>query len=849
MAKRTGVDYYYTQDNPQMGEFLKTNKDLIKLAGEYRKIKAEIAKLTDAEVVDTKKVQELQKKHENVLKKFEKYELNKLKTAKSYREQLSDQLSAATELKKEMGGIVQKAEEAYINAVKQGKSEAKIVTLKNQYNEALERSAKANAEAEKQARKFNELQDAEYAAAHKYADKKKAAQDKLSRAKQKEQELSKKSIQDQAAAVVLERELADLEEQKSNASEEDKKRLEEEIALTKEKLDTAKEIAAVSADELEKATKDRKTAQRETSLLGEAAREQMAILDGYMDTFSQYQSRITTRMMGTGKSFTSMYGKMALNMGVTPLTKQTTYLEKLDSLVASGISYNIEQRAFLASVADKIATTFDVANGTLLRLVRLQQADTTQARMGMEAALTQFFNNTFQDSSFLGAIAEGVSDSILEASSLMEKKTSAEFEYTVKKWLGSLTAVGVSSGAVNTIAQGLGYLGSGDISNLSGSAMETLFAMAASKSGKVSYADMLVNGLDSNKTNLLLESLTAYLSGVATEPNNVVKSQFAKIFGLNVSDLRAFANLGSSDISMLAGKNMTYNQMMSKTQTNLLTSITRMHMSEMLSNVMDNTKFSMAATIASNPATYALYKVTQMIGKSSESGGINIPFINAMGFGLDLNSTVNDIMSMAVMGVGALGAMGQMLTGLTSLGGANLSLWDFDETTKRGTGYIGITGGAFQGSSGLTVMSRSGTDMQNTTLKQASDSAREQNEITNGTNGHENDRTTEDLCKALFDNPRQSILVEFDTSKTLNVALADITKQGETRIESTYATLGKVMIAAMMGKSATNSIGSDDEEVNMMTVLKKINDILGDSPDAFPVESKDNGFNLKNPNF
>nr|DAU00298.1 MAG TPA: hypothetical protein [Bacteriophage sp.] len=41
-------------------------------------------------------------------------------------------------------------------------------------------------------------------------------------------------------------------------------------------------------------------------------------------------------------------------------------------MVDLGINYNLEERAFLATISDKVATTFDAANGTLLRLIRLQ---------------------------------------------------------------------------------------------------------------------------------------------------------------------------------------------------------------------------------------------------------------------------------------------------------------------------------------------------------------------------------------------------------------------------------------------------------------------------------------------
>ena len=65
-------------------------------------------------------------------------------------------------------------------------------------------------------------------------------------------------------------------------------------------------------------------------------------------------------------------------------------------MVSQGIAFNVEQRAALDVMKDKIATTFDAANGTLLRLVRIQEQDTTAGRLGMDSALTALLNNMYQ---------------------------------------------------------------------------------------------------------------------------------------------------------------------------------------------------------------------------------------------------------------------------------------------------------------------------------------------------------------------------------------------------------------------------------------------------------------------
>lgn len=102
-------------------------------------------------------------------------------------------------------------------------------------------------------------------------------------------------------------------------------------------------------------------------------------------------------------------------------------------MVSSGISYNVEQRAFLATISDKIANTFNATDGTLLRLVRLQQQDSTAARLGMESAMTTFLNNMYETTEYMGSIADGIRSQIEEATALMSADESIGFEYQVQK--------------------------------------------------------------------------------------------------------------------------------------------------------------------------------------------------------------------------------------------------------------------------------------------------------------------------------------------------------------------------------------------------------------------------------
>ena len=121
------------------------------------------------------------------------------------------------------------------------------------------------------------------------------------------------------------------------------------------------------------------------------------------------------------------------NVGVSPFVQQKDVVEKLKSLVGQGISFNVEQRAFLETIKDKIAGTFEAADASLVKLVRIQQADSTAARLGMESALTSFLNNMYETTEYMEQAANSIRANIYEASALMEAEKATEFEYQVQK--------------------------------------------------------------------------------------------------------------------------------------------------------------------------------------------------------------------------------------------------------------------------------------------------------------------------------------------------------------------------------------------------------------------------------
>jgi hypothetical protein len=273
--------------------------------------------------------------------------------------------------------------------------------------------------------------------------------------------------------------------------------------------------------------------------------------------------------------------------GVSPFVKQEAIVSNLEAFVKKGIAYNVEQRAFLQTISEKIATTFDAADGTLLRLVRMQQQDSTAGRLGMEAALNAFLNNMYETTEYISDnLASSIRSSFEEAQALMGAAQATELEWQVQKWLGSLYSVGMSSKGVNSIADALGKVIAGDISGLTGGGGGNLVIMAANQAG-LSIADILAEGLDAGNTNKLLSEMVNYLSKIydMSSDSRVVQQQIAGVFGLTASDLKALKNLAKSDMANISSKNLTYGDMTNQLYNMAGSIYQRTSMGEMLSNV------------------------------------------------------------------------------------------------------------------------------------------------------------------------------------------------------------------------------------------------------------------------
>lgn len=520
-----------------------------------------------------------------------------------------------------------------------------------------------------------------------------------------------------------------------------KKNLEQQLKKESEKFEKSMEYLSALEEEdaaqheLEMAQQEEKKAaiaeQFSVSELGMSALGRAADnISGHLNDVYSSQSRMKGRLQGSGVSWNIELLDVMTTVGLSGAVKQKNVIAKMVELVDSGVAYNLEMRAFLSEMSDSIASTFDAANGTLLRMIRLQQADTTVARLGMEASLTKLFNQYFKDTSYLtdSGPADAVSAAIMDASATMDKNSSLEFEFNVQKWLGSLYSLGLSSEAVNNIAQGINYLGTGNVSQLSGnSALTTLFAMSAAKAGGKSYARILTEGLDAEDTNKLLRAMVEYLAEIAdSQTNMVTKAAYADLFNMSVTDLSTFSSLTSNEISNLYSQNTNYAKLTSETQNQLRKVILRKSIAELMDNVIENAEVGAAISIGSNPVTYGLWKATSIL--KDYVGKIEIPGITAFGTGLASGLDILNLMQTAMAGVGLIGSL---LGGVASMfkgGATNLSSWDFEEYTSRGGGLSLLASGSSEDVSESIVIgtgSGSGEDMSSAAMESGKEAGME----------------------------------------------------------------------------------------------------------------------------
>lgn len=467
-----------------------------------------------------------------------------------------------------------------------------------------------------------------------------------------------------------------------------------------------------------------------------AFNEGMNEINTAIETYAGYKMGIDARLQGSDSEFKDIEDTLN-SVAFSPLIRTETLYANLSELVAEGISANVAQVAFLQTVKDGIATTFDVNNSALRRIIRLQQYDSTAARLGMEASLTAYLNELVSSTEYLQQTFDSVAEGLLEASSTMSAQQSTEFEYVVQKWLGTLSGLGLSDSAASSIAQAIGHLGSGNVTDLSSSAIQNLIAVSSSGGG-ASFSDLLTRGLDAGRVNDLLYNMLTYVSNnIATTNNNVVRSELAKTFGLSVSDVISIQNLfenedAQSTINNLYNNVMSFTDMYSELTSQMNDLSGRVGIANIIQNANKNFLFSTGMSIGASPILNTTWQVTDLIQKYT--GGINLPFISAMGNGLDLNATAEGLIKLGIVGISTLGNIGGIVSGIGSIlpnGGArilkNLGIGATEESNviARGSGFNSNASGSFTTSISTMVGNSNGDDYYDSSVNNAKDDQKE----------------------------------------------------------------------------------------------------------------------------
>lgn len=346
----------------------------------------------------------------------------------------------------------------------------------------------------------------------------------------------------------------------------------------------------------------------------------------------QYMGPINTRLQGLSASTKNYYNEMidwsadasdefGLAIGsFNAFIDRQKYIEQLNALVQSGIAYNAEERALLQTMSDRLVTTFDVMDASLTRLVRLQQRDVTYAAMGSESLLTQFLNKFsamggIADTSYLNDVYDSVSATLLDAVAKLNADDATAFSYEVQKWLGALYSLGLSQEGVQSLAKGITYLQTGNVSELSSNQqLQYIYSAAAERAG-LSIGDILIQGLDVNTTNALLQNVVGLLQDIYNNSStNAVQSAWTSITGLSISDLKAMTNVTQDYMAYISREHQGWVSSWEETQKQIqmIQDDSRTSAAQAIQNIINNTLLDIGDKLTTESFQHNL--VTNILG-------------------------------------------------------------------------------------------------------------------------------------------------------------------------------------------------------------------------------------------
>ena len=413
-------------------------------------------------------------------------------------------------------------------------------------------------------------------------------------------------------------------------------------------------------------------------------------VSNYIGMYDQYLSSISTRLIGLQTSYDQILETVEKGVGISRYTTVYNVLTNLNNYVEKGILNNIEQRAFLASVSDRIATTFDAFDSSLLTLIKLNREDSTQAYLGMEAALTEFLNTGFLDSSYMSDLSASVGNAVTEAVAMLGTEMGAELQFQTEKWLGSFYASGASSQFITSLATAVNNLATGNVTALtSNESMNALFASAANIAG-LNYGELLTSGVDARDINLLLQGVYQQVVSIASSTDNVAKQRLVGVFGVGIQDMIALQNITNEQLESLVTTQLNYSQMMQKTVTEIGNIADRTGFKTQFDNMLDNALARIGENIATNQAAYITYSLADILGDIT----INVPFLGEV----NLTGAVKS----GIIGISTIASVIEMLSEIGSEDFIDtISKLQTADVETSGTGMISGVGN-YTGAQGIT---------------------------------------------------------------------------------------------------------------------------------------------------
>ena len=583
-----------------------------------------------------------------------------------------------------------------------------------------------------------------------------------------------------------------------------------------------------------------KTLKKTFANIDAAVGEALNQIDNDIDSFYELQGKMEARLQGSDSRYKSSLEMIQKNIGISGLVSQKKVIENLQKLIDSGVNHNLELRAYLATATENIASTFDAFDSNLMRLIRVQQADSTAARLGIESALTKLFNEMYSDTSYLSDVFDEVSSAIIDANTMLTREMSAEFEYTLQKWLGSLYSIGLTDNTITTIAQGINYLATGNYEQLdSNEALRTLLISSADRTD-VPYTSMLLEGLDANRTNKLLRGMIEHLQQIAenTKDNHVTRTAYATVYGVSNSDLMAIGNLSSSDIENLYSTTLNYSQAIQETSNQLSEVSKRIHLSQIMDTALENAMATSAVGIGSTGLGYGTWKILNII--EDLTGGIDIPSVMAAGFGLDLETTVTQLAKAGIAGLSLMTGLLTNLGGLNPVNMPNLSSWgDYNSAIKRGSGLQTGLKGAVSGFSESTEFKQRGNsnaeDIQDQSLSGAADDAEDTSKRTNKNTSENADKATEfydsnlkylaEICNLLA---FSRIFYTYDSGLLVSQSSAPNNSSVISDISNSISSITETSANNSINSSLTNNDSTNETILPINSISTNINNAILD---------------------